>query len=187
MADADTHIDRMLADAAHDPAVAQKLLEILYAELRAVAQQRMAAERAGHTLSATALVHEAFIRLVGPRDVPWNGRTHFYAAAVEAMHRVLVDHARSRGRQKRGGGRVRVDLEAAAMLAANEQESADFVALHEAISRLHDVDARSAEVVRLRYYAGLTNSEAAAVLGVSKRTVNDDWAFAKAWLARELK
>lgn len=187
MGEAETQIDRMLADAACDPATAERLLELLYAELRAAAQQRMAVERVGHTLTATALVHEAYLRLIGPRDIPWENKAHFYKAVVEAMQRILVDHARARGCQKRGGRRIRLDLDVAATLPSPEEDSADFVALQDALSRLQGVDARSAEVVRLRYFAGLTNAEVAAVLCVSKRTVINDWTFAKTWLERALR
>ena len=186
MADADGQLDHMLASAARDPSTAQGLLQLLYTELHAAAQRHMAAERAGHTLSATALVHEAYLRLIGSRDIPWENRAHFFSAAIEAMQRILVDHARSRNRQKRGGQHHRIDLEAAAQLCVTEEDSADFLALAEAIARLQEVDERSAELVRLRYYAGLSVEEAAGVLGVSKRTASNDWAFAKAWLHRAL-
>lgn len=153
----------------------------------------MAAERAGHTLSATALVHEAFLKIHGERDVPWEGRGHFYAAAAEAMRRVLLDHAKARGRVKRGGGRARVNLEAVAITldgpgaeTAEPEDGADCVALEEAICRLEERDPRVAQVVRLRFYAGLEIAQAALALGVSERTVKNDWAFARAWLEREL-
>ena len=176
---------------AGDRAAAEALLPLVYAQLRASAQKAMAGERAGHTLGATALVHEAYIRLAGERDVPWRGRGHFYAAAAEAMRRVLLDHAKARGRAKRGGGAVRVELDTA-LLDAGQSETpnnnaTDFLALDDAIRRLEERDPRMGQVVRLRFYAGLEIAHVALALGVSERTVKSDWAFAKAWLERELR
>lgn len=173
------------------------LIAEVYAQLRAAAQRAIAGERAGHTLTATALVHEAYLKLVGPREVPWRDRAHFYAAAAEAMRRVLLDHAKARGRMKRGGGARWVDLDRSSInllaeggdggVADTASESAlDFFALEEAIRRLEQRDPRMGQVVRLRFYAGLEIAHVAAVLGVSERTVKSDWAFAKAWLEREL-
>lgn len=181
----------MVQAASGDQAAADRLLPLVYDQLRKVAQRHMAGERRDHTLSATALVHEAYLRLVGPREVAWAGRAHFYAAAAEAMRRVLLDHAKSRGRMKRGGGLGRVDLDDAATFGGpraenNEPDEADFVALDEAVCRLASRDTRMAEVVRLRFYVGLGVTDVALVLGVSERTVKSDWAFAKAWLEREL-
>jgi RNA polymerase sigma factor (TIGR02999 family) len=170
-----------------DSAGANELLDQVYAQLRAAAQQRMKAERPGHTLSATALVHEAYLKLLGPRECPWKNRAHFYAAAVEAMRRILLDHAKAHGRIKRAPGGIRIDLDAAATIEGDgAAEPADIIALDEAVCRLRARDERMAEVVRLRYYAGLSVAETAAVLEVSEKTVKNDWAFAKAWLAREL-
>jgi RNA polymerase sigma factor (TIGR02999 family) len=171
-----------------DAAAAGQLLELVYDQLRGAAQIAMNSERQGHTLSATVLVHEAFIKLAGPREIPWANRAHFYAAAAQAVRQILLDHARSRGRQKRGGGRARVNLDAGPALAAGvESESGpDYAALDAAIRRLGDKDPRAADVVRLRYYAGLTGEQTAQSLGISERTVKNDWAFAKAWLGREL-
>lgn len=187
----------LLSNASGDADAVARLLPLVYDQLRRDAQAQMAVERAGHTLSATALVHEAFLKLAGPREIPWQNRAHFYAAAAEAMRRVLLDHARSKGRLKRGGGARHVDLDAGATLsapagAAGRSESADcdetdVLALESAIQRLEGTDPRMAQVVRLRFYAGLEVAQAALVLGVSERTVKHDWAFAKAWLARELQ
>lgn len=171
------------------------LPELLYSQLRAAAQQQMNSERQGHTLSATALVHEAYLRLAGTREQPWQGHGHFYAAAVEAMRRVLLDHAKARHRVKRGGDsggkaspRARVDLEQAATLIADQSEnSPDYVAIDDAICRLGGVGPRVAEIVRLRFYAGLSTAQIAEVLDVSERTVTNDWAFAKAWLTKDLE
>lgn len=165
----------------------QSLIPQVYDELRRVAQAHMNAERGNHTLSATAVVHEAYLRLAAPRDLPWRHRAHFYAAAAEAIRRILVDHARGRGRAKRGAGRSPVNLEALAELPGrNAEPGVDFIALDEAISRLKEQDARAAEVVRLRYFAGLSFADAAEMLNISEKTAKNDWAFAKAWLAREL-
>lgn len=157
----------------------------LYHDLRAAAQQQISAERANHTLSATALVHEAYLRLAGPRDVSFRERAHFYAAAVEAMRRVLLDHAKSRSRQKRGSGRAPLNLDAPLDLIAAET-GGDYLALDEAIERLREHDQRMAEIVRLRFFCGLGVGDVAQILDVSERTVKSDWAFARAWLARQL-
>jgi len=181
----------MNAAAGGDKAAADRLLPLVYEQLRKAAQMGLAGERAGHTLQATALVHEAYLRLVGPRDLSWQSRAHFYAAAAEAMRRVLLDHAKARGRVKRGGGLGRIDLDDAATLGGPVAEDdgpdrGDVIALDDAIRRLASRDPRMAEVVRLRFYAGLEISQVAFVLGVSERTVKSDWAFAKAWLEREM-
>ena len=178
--------------AANDDA---NLPEILYSQLRAAAQQQMNSERQGHTLSATALVHEAYLRLAGTREQPWQGRGHFYAAAVEAMRRVLLDHAKARHRLKRGGDsggqsrpRARIDLDQAATMIADQSENVpDYVAIDDAICRLGGVGPRVAEIVRLRFYAGLSTAQIAEVLDVSERTVTNDWTFAKAWLTKDLE
>lgn len=167
------------------------MLPLVYDQLRKAAQIQMAGERRDHTLTATALVHEAYLKLVGPRDVSWVGRGHFYAAAAEAMRRILLDHAKARARVKRGRGLGRVNLDQAATLGAPIMtqpgfDETDFVALDEAICRLAVKDPRMAEVVRLRFYAGLEVSEVASVLEVSERTVKSEWAFARAWLEREM-
>ncbi|MCK6483651.1 MAG: sigma-70 family RNA polymerase sigma factor [Phycisphaerae bacterium] len=166
---------------------ADELLAQVYDQLRRTAGELMQAEREGHTLSATALVHEAYLKLIGPRQIPWRNRAHFYAAVVQAMPRVLIDYAKARARHKRGGRRARVDLDDVATLAAADADPADLIAIEEAIGRLGQQDRRAAEIVRLRYYAGLSVAETAAMLGVSVRTVEDDWRFARAWLSRELR
>lgn len=191
-------LSKLLSSASGDADAVARLLPLVYDQLRRDAQAQMAVERAGHTLSATALVHEAFLKLAGPREIPWQNRAHFYAAAAEAMRRVLLDHARSKGRLKRGGGARHVDLDAGATLnvpmggggkaePAQGCDETDVLALESAIQRLEGTDPRMAQVVRLRFYAGLEVAQAALVLGVSERTVKHDWAFAKAWLARELQ
>ena len=144
----------------------------------------MGEERRGHTLQATALVHEVYIKLSEHHKAPWSGRAEFFAAAAEAMRRVLIDHARSRGTAKRSSGGSRVPLNVADL--AQEQDSATVLALDEAISRLEQEEPRAAAVVRLRFYAGLSVAETAETLGVSDRTVNREWSYARAWLYRAL-
>ena len=179
-------VTRLLgAAAAGDPHAAGELLPLVYDELRMLAAARMAAESPGHTLDATALVHEAYVRLVGagaPRD--WNGRGHFLAAAAEAMRRVLVDHARRKHRAKRGGGRRRVEFDEA--VPAPPAAADDLLALDDALRRLAAQDPDAARVVQLRYFAGLSVEQAAGVLGISRATAYRHWAFARAWLLERL-
>jgi RNA polymerase sigma factor (TIGR02999 family) len=172
-----------------DHAAAAELLPLVYEQLRKAAQLQMAAERAGHTLSSTALVHEAYLRLVGPRQAPWAGRAHFYAAAAESMRRILLDHAKARARGKRGGrdGKPapRRDFSSVGDLAAAEPD--EIVSFDDALCRLESESADAARVVRLRFFAGLTVGEVAHAMDISDRTVNRLWTFARAWLHRELR
>lgn len=164
-----------------------RILPLVYDELQRIARRHMRGERPEHTLHATALVNEAYLRLVQQPVANWHGRRYFLAAATEAMRRILVEHARSRARLKRGGGFARVDLDTLVELHEGEEgKFSDFVALDEALRRMSYQDPRVAEVVQLRFFAGLTSAETAQVLGVSERTVKNDWTFARAWLAREL-
>ena len=167
---------------------AGKLLPMVYQQLRAIAQQRMAGERKDHTLQATALVHEAYLKLVGDgQQVNWSGRAAFFKAAAEAMRRILIDHARCRGRDKRGGGpgkRDRVPLSVVDL--AIEGNSEEILALDEAICRLESEDAEVAQVVRLRFFAGLSVDDTAAALNLSPRQVDRLWAYARAWLFQAL-
>ena len=181
-----SEVTRVLADAAQGkPDAASKLLPLVYDELRRLAAQRMAQEKPGQTLQATALVHEAFLRLVGHQDQPrWSGRGHFFAAAAEAMRRILIESARRRLSLKRGGGRGS-DCDVADLVAPEEPE--ELLALDEALERLAAVSPEAAELVKLRYFGGLTNAEAAALLGMSPRRANQVWAYARAWLREEIQ
>ncbi len=168
-----------------EPRPAREILPLVYDELRRLAAQRMARESPGQTLQATALVHEAYLRLVGgDPDRPWDGRGHFFAAAAEAMRRILVENARRRHRLKRGGGRGRVDLDDAQPAAPETDD--DLLALDEALEKLAAKDPAKAQLVQLRVFAGLTLAEAAGILGLSISTADRYWAYARAWLRVEI-
>ncbi len=174
------------AAAAGDRRAAADLLPLVYDELRKLAAARMADEAPGNTLNATALVHEAYLRLVGPADAArWDNRGHFFAAAAEAMRRILVDHARQKAAARHGGGRDRLELEPD--LAAAREPREDLLALDEALDRLAAQDPLKADLVKLRYFAGLTLPGAAAALGLSERTAGRHWAYARAWLRRAVE
>jgi RNA polymerase sigma factor (TIGR02999 family) len=165
-----------------DPRAAGQLLPLVYDELRKLAVARMADEAPGQTLQPTALVHEAYLRLIGPTvEVHWENRGHFFAAAAEAMRRILVDRARHKQTRKAGGGRRRLDLDDIEP-APGEGSDDDLLALDEAIRQLEARDPRKAELVKLRFFAGLTAAQAAAALGVSTSTAEKDWAYARSWL-----
>lgn len=176
----DNQLTRMLQAGVDGPETSQELLALVYSELRKIAQSRMASERAGHTLQATALVHEAYMKLVGAEEISWEGRRHFYGAAAEAMRRVLIDHARRVKSEKRGGGAMRVTL--GGVDAESEYDPDQFLALADAMERLEREDERSATVVRLRFFSGLSVEEIAKTLDVSERTVHREWTFARARL-----
>jgi RNA polymerase sigma factor (TIGR02999 family) len=171
---------------AGDPRAAGQLLPLVYDELRKLAARKLAHENPGQTLQATALVHEAYLRLVGApaRDAAqeWQGRAHFFAAAAEAMRRILVEQARRKRRQKHGGGRPRVDLDLAGLVSPMPEE--DLLALDEAMTRFAAEDPTRARLVQLRFYVGLSNEEAAQVLGISAVTAKRYWRYARAWLHR---
>lgn len=170
---------------AGDAHAAEQLLPLVYEELRKLAATKLAHEKPGQTLEATALVHEAYLRLVGAGPAPhWNSRGHFFAAAAEAMRRILVDQARRKQTEKHGGDRLRVDLPDD--LAAPEIRSDDLVALDEALGRLEQHDADAARLVKLRYFAGFSHQEAAEALGISRGSADRLWALARAWLFRQL-
>lgn len=164
---------------------AAELLPLVYGELRRLAAWHMANEKPGQTLQATALVHEAYLRLVGKEDPKWQGRRHFFGAAAEAMRRILVENARRKSRLKRVGQLERVEVEEAEIPAPMPDE--DLLAVDEALNRLTEVDARAAELVKLCFFVGLTQAQAAKELGVSISTVERTWAFARAWLFREIQ
>jgi RNA polymerase sigma factor (TIGR02999 family) len=169
-----------------DPRAGEQLLPIVYDELRCLAAQKLAHEKPGQTLQPTALVHEAYLRLVGgEQQAHWNNRGHFFAAAAEAMRRILIDRARDRKRLKRGGGLVRQDLDLETIL-HDEAPADDLIDLDAALARLAGIDAQAADLVKLRLFAGLTVEEAAAALGVSRRTAERDWTFARTWLYGQL-
>jgi len=170
-----------------DARAAEQLLPLVYAELRRLAAQRLAQEKPGQTLQATALVHEAYLRLVDV-DQPqqWDGRGHFFAAAAEAMRRLLIDNARRKSRIKHGGNLKRIDLEEVAQVAGTESDADDLLELDAALERLAHEDAPAAELVKLRYFAGLTIPDAAEAMGISTRKADFLWSFARAWLRREL-
>ena len=180
-------VTRLLdAAAAGDPRAAADLLPLVYAELRKLAAARLADEKVGHTLQPTALVHEAYVRLVGSDPgQPWNGRGHFFAAAAEAMRRILVNRARDKGRDKRGGGWQRVDLDH--VLVADQAADEELVAIDDALDELARRNGPCAELVKLRFFTGLTLDEAAAAMGIARRTANRYWAFARAWLYDALR
>jgi len=160
------------------------LVPIVYGELRAVAQNQLAGEAVGHTLNATAVVHEAFLRIAGLERIEWQDRAHFFAVAAQACRRVLVDHAVRRNTQKRGGKRRRVDLDAVALFEPADADS--FLALNQALDRLGTLDERQVRVVECRFFGGMTIEETAAALDISPATVKRDWVLARAWLNREL-
>jgi RNA polymerase sigma factor (TIGR02999 family) len=165
---------------------ARDLLPLVYDELRRLAAGRLAGESPGQTLQPTALVHEAYLRVVGSdAGKPWDGRGHFFAAAAEAMRRILLDRARDRKRLKRGGNRRRASLDLDGLV-ADDAPPDDLIDLDDALGRLAQVDARSAHLVKLRLFAGLTLDEAAEALGIVRRTAERDWAFARAWLFHQL-
>ena len=167
-----------------DPHAAEQLLPLVYEELRKLAAQKLAHEKPGQTLEATALVHEAYLRLVDTEQAQdWNGRGHFFAACAEAMRRILVEQARRKCRLKHGGGRAR---EADEQDIAAPQRPERLLALDEALDRLAAANAQAAELVKLRHFAGFSNAEAAALLGVSPRKANQVWAYARAWLREEI-
>jgi RNA polymerase sigma factor (TIGR02999 family) len=169
-----------------DPSAAEQLLPLVYEELRKLAAQKLAREQPGQTLQATALVHEAYVRLVGNgAGTPWSGRGHFFAAAATAMRRILIERARRKRRAIRGGGRQRRELDP--NLAASPEPDEDLLALDAALAKLAERDPTKARLVELRYFAGLTGDEAAEILGISARTADRYWVYARAWLRREME
>ena len=167
-----------------DPTAAEKLLPLVYEELRKLAAAKLALEKPGQTLQATALVHEAYLRLVGNASTQWNSRGHFFAAAAAAMRRILVESARRKKRLKRGGDMARRDLFVDQVAETEPRE--DLLALDKALEKLAAIDRTAADLVQLRYFTGLTTAEAAQALNIPSRTADRRWAYARAWLHREL-
>jgi len=179
-------VTRLLEEAGHDQShAAEALLPLVYEELRKLAAHRMTGERSDHTLQATALVHEAYVRLVGDRKYPWANRAQFFAAAAEAMRRILIEHARAKKGPRRGGKLEKMPLDVIDL--ASTDNSEQIVALDEAISRLEKQDPDAAKVVQLRFFAGLGVEETAQTLGIAPRTVKREWAYARAFLFRVLE
>ncbi len=179
-------VTRLLSDAAAGrPNAARELLPLVYRSLRDLADRQMVTERREHTLQATALVHEAYLRLVGHCDVGWDNRAHFYGAAAEAMRRILIEHARKVGAKKRGGDHVR-QIACVADL-AREETISEAMGIDEAIEALRKVDARAASVIHLRFYTGLSIDETAAALNIAPSTVDREWRYGRAWLLRFLQ
>ncbi len=178
-----THI--LTAVQAGDPTAAAQLLPLVYQELRGLAASRMANEAAGQTLQPTALVHEAWLRLVGNQNQPWNGRAHFFGAAAEAMRRILIENARRKGAARHGGGQARLDIHELEVAAAAKED--ELLAVDEALEKFAARDKQKAELVKLRYFVGLTTEEAAEVLGISVPTADRWWKFSRAWLFAEIE
>jgi RNA polymerase sigma factor (TIGR02999 family) len=179
-------VTRLLQDwQGGDPTALERLTPLVYEELRRLAHNYMSRQRPGHTLQTTALVNEAFLRLVDQQGVEWQGRAHFIAVAARAMRHIVVDYARQKQSAKRGGAAHRVTLDEAALFSAGR--AAEMVALDEALQELAELHPRRSRVVELRYFGGLNNREAAEVLGVSEATIERDWRFARAWLYREIE
>jgi RNA polymerase sigma factor (TIGR02999 family) len=181
-ADVTTLLNRL---AGGDQEAAAQLVPLIYEELRRLAVQRLRHERPGHTLQATALVHEVYLKLARQQSAKWQNRIQFFAVASQLMRRVLVDYARTQQRVRRGGGQKKVSLEEVALIAPDRTD--ELLAVHESLSRLEKLDARQGRIVELRYFGGLTLDETAEVLRVSSKTVMREWNFAKAWLYGELR
>jgi RNA polymerase sigma factor (TIGR02999 family) len=176
----------LLEAASHgDSQAAEQLLPLVYEELRKLAAAKMSLEAPGQTLQATALVHEAWLRLAGDDNRKWNDRTHFFSAAAEAMRRILVDNARRKRAQRHGGGQLRVEMPE--MAAPSAPKDDQLLAVNEALDKLAAADPQKAELVKLRYFVGMTIEEAAQVLGISERTAKRQWAYARGWLGQEIR
>jgi len=184
MTDRHSVTERLVALSGGNPEAWDELMPIVYDELKQLAHRHLARERTGHTLSTTALVHEAYLKLINVDRVEWHDRTHFFAMASRAMRRILIDYARTRNREKRGGGLARVPLDDAFQVA--EERAEDLIALDEALSRLEAVNERQCRVVEYRFFGGMSLQETADALGVSVASVKRDWALCRAWLNQEL-
>jgi RNA polymerase sigma factor (TIGR02999 family) len=176
-------VTQLLADwGSGDRSALDKLFPLVHAELRRIARRQMSHERAGHTLQATALVNEAYLKLAGQEGFEWHNRAHFYAVCAQVMRHILIDHARGHARDKRGGGAIQVSLNEVAVMAV--EQAGDYVALDEALRALEALDPQKGRIVELRYFGGLSIEETAEVLKISPRTVRREWQRAKAWLYR---
>ena len=176
-------VTQLLADwGKGDRSALDKLLPLVHSELRRIAQRQMSQERPGHTLQATALVNEAYLKLAGQQGFDWQNRAHFFAVCAQVMRHILIDHARAHARDKRGGGAVKVSLDDALVVA--EDQASHFIALDEALRGLESLDPQKGKIVELRYFGGLSVDEAAEVMNLSPRTVRREWQRAKAWLYR---
>jgi RNA polymerase sigma factor (TIGR02999 family) len=172
-----------------DQSAAEQLLPLVYDELRALAAARLSLEKPGQTLDATGLVHEAYLRLIGPADCrpqQWDGRGHFFGAAAEAMRRILVESARRKQRARHGGDMERLDIEINEVSVPSQAPDEDILAVHDALEALERTDSQAAQVVKLHYFLGLSFAEASAILGISERTAYRTWSFARAWLFQHL-
>lgn len=179
------HVTQLLIDCSNGSQEAFKqLFPLVYEELRRLAHRYMTQERPGHTLQTTAVVHEAYLRLIDQKHVQWQNRAHFFAIASQMMRRILITHAQSHAYAKRGGGALKVPLDEAAVL--SQERASDLIALDEALKGLTAIDPRRSQVVELRFFGGLSNEEIAEVLNISTNTVTRDWNVAKAWLHREM-
>ena len=169
-----------------DPQATERLLPLVYEELRALAAKKMAQEKPGQTLQATALVHEAYLRLVGSENTGWDGRGHFFAAAAEAMRRILVDNARRKKSERHGGNLKQIGLDQAAPVNKGGPSADELLSMNEALQKLAKTDAKRADLVKLRYFAGLTIEQTAEIMGISPATAKRDWSYARAWLVRKI-
>jgi RNA polymerase sigma-70 factor, ECF subfamily len=186
VSDSDLNMSELLAQAASgDSSAAALLMQSMYDDFRRVAAAQLRREPPGHTLQPTALVHEAFLRLIDQRNVTWQGRTHFIAVGAQAMRRILVDHARGARRIKRGGERRRIQLDES--LTVSPKDNEDIIAIDDALNDLAALDPRQAKIVELRFFGGMTNEEVANVLGISRATVDRQWRAIKAWLRSQLQ
>lgn len=168
-----------------DPKAAEELLPLVYAELRRLAAHKMTNEASGHTLQPTALVHEAWLRLVGSRNQKWDGRAHFFGAAAEAMRRILVENGRRKRAMRHGGGQAKLDIQELELAAPAQDD--ELLAVNDALEKLAARDSKKAELVKLRYFVGLTTEEAAEVLGVAVPTASRWWSYSRAWLCQEIE
>jgi RNA polymerase sigma factor (TIGR02999 family) len=180
-----SEITRILCDELAGPETTAALLPLVYGELRRLAAYRLAQERPGQTLQATALVHEAYLRLVKDPESQWENKRHFFTAAAEAMRRILIENARRKGCQKRGGKWHRTEMEMGDI--GVENPSDEVLEVHEVLDQLAEVDADTAELVKLRFFAGLTQKQAAEILGMSRHAAEENWTFARAWMSRAIK